>query len=350
MPTGGGIDSAASSRPASLAADVAAALAANPVLLAPMAGITEAPFRGICKRLGAGLTYTEMVSATGLHHHPDAPAAQRLLALDPDEPTAAVQLFGASPSLMAEAVELVIGRLGERVALIDINMGCPVNKVVAKGEGSGLMRTPELAADVVTAAVSAARGVPVSVKIRSGFEDGEVTAPKFAARMEAAGASAVAIHPRTRSQFYRGRSDWDVIAAVKQAVSVPVIGSGDVMSAADVVAMLERTGADAVMVARGAQGNPWIFREARALLAGEPLPEPPTPFDRIDMAREHMRLLIEFDGDHAFSRMRKHVAWYSAGMPGASHVRARVNSCASAAQIDTMLVEYGDWLRNTVGL
>jgi nifR3 family TIM-barrel protein len=318
-------------------------LSAGNVVLGPMAGITEAPFRGICKRMGAGLTYTEMISAKGLHYNPDAPISRSLLTFDPAETPCVVQIFGAEPEMMAGQAQRIAEEHGEKVAFVDINMGCPVTKVVSKGEGSALMRTPELAEDIVAAVVEAS-GVPVSVKIRTGWDAESANATDFARRMEAAGASAIAVHGRTRSQFYRGGADWEAIASVKQAVSVPVIGSGDVFSPADVVAMLERTGVDAVMVARGAQGNPWIFSQARALIErGEELAGP-TPFERIDIAREHAAGLVAFGGERAFVRMRKHVAWYITGMPGATHVRERVNHVTSYAELDALLAEYRAYL------
>jgi tRNA-dihydrouridine synthase B len=328
-----------------VAETVSAIFARNPVLLAPMAGVTEAPFRGICKRFGAGLTYTEMVSVKALHFTPDGRRTRELLRFDPDETPCAVQVYGAEPALMAEQVAMLLERYRDEISVVDINMGCPVTKVVTKGEGSALMRDPALAAAVVSAVV-AASSVPVTVKIRSGWDAGEVNAAEFARAMEAAGACAVGVHGRTRGQFYRGRADWGVIGAVKQAVSIPVAGSGDLFSAADVVAMLEQTGADAAMVARGAQGNPWIFREATALLeGGEPL-APPTPLERVDLAREHAARLVAFAGDHAFVRMRKHVAWYIAEMPGATHVRSKVNHCRSYAELDGLLAEYRAYLES----
>ena len=322
---------------------VASILACDRVLLGPMAGVTEAPFRGICKRLGAGLTYTEMVSIKALHFMPEGRRTRELLVFAPEETPCAIQVYGADPALMAEQVALLSERYRDEMAVLDINMGCPVTKVVSKGEGSALMREPRLAAEVVAAAVGATT-VPVTVKMRSGWDEHHVNASEFAKAVEDAGASAVAVHGRTRTQFYRGRADWDVIADVKRAVSIPVIGSGDLFSAQDVRDMLDRTGADGAMVARGAQGNPWIFREAEALLrSGETL-DPPTPFERVDMARRHARELVEFGGHHAFVRMRKHVAWYIADMPGATHVRARVNHCSSYEELDSLLAEYREYL------
>jgi nifR3 family TIM-barrel protein len=323
---------------------IADILSAGRVLLAPMAGVTEAPFRGICKRMGAALTYTEMISATGLHYNPESRVAAAMLHVDPAEAPAAVQIFGADPAVMADGASLIVERLGTDIAVIDVNMGCPVAKVVNKGEGSALMRQPELAARIVSAIVEAVAPLPVTVKFRKGWDEGSANAVEFAGAMEAAGASALAVHGRTRGQFYRGSADWETIAQVKSAVSVPVFGSGDVFSAADVVAMIERTGVDAVMVARGAQGNPWIFREARALLETGEACAPPTPIERIEMAREHARALVAFGGERAVVRMRKHVAWYIADMPGASLMRTRVNDMRSYADLESLLAEYAEYV------
>ena len=324
--------------------DIADILARGRVILAPMAGVTEAPFRGICKRMGAALTYTEMVSATGLHYTPNSKAALSLLRFDPAETPAAVQLFGAVPSVMAAQAARLVERLGEDVALFDINMGCPVTKVVAKGEGSALMREPQLAGEIVAAVVRAVAPLPVTVKFRKGWDEDSANAVEFGVRMQEAGAAGIAVHGRTRGQMYKGRADWDTIAQVKAAVHVPVFGSGDVFGAGDVVAMIERTGVDAVMVARGAQGNPWIFREANALLAsGEPL-APPTGVQRIAMAREHGRALVEFGGEEAVKRMRKHVAWYVHGLPAASIIRTKVNSSCTYAELDELLAQYAEFV------
>lgn len=323
--------------------DIVALLTSARVVLGPMAGVTEAPFRGICKRMGAGLTYTEMVSAKGLHYNPDAAITRGLLSFSPEETPCAVQLFGADPQMMAEQARGLVERYGEDIALIDINMGCPVSKVVAKGEGSALMRDPARAAEII-ARVAETTAVPVTAKFRKGWDEAETNAVEFAKRMEAAGAAAVCVHGRTRDQFYRGSADWGVIAAVKAAVDIPVIGSGDVFSAEDVVAMLERTGVDAVMVARGAQGNPWIFGQARALIDTGEVMAAPTPFERIDMAREHGAALVAFAGEHAFVRMRKHVVWYVTGMPGATYLRERAFGTESYAALDALLLEYREYL------
>lgn len=325
------------------AEQIAAILAAGNVVLGPMAGITEAPFRGICKRMGAGLTFTEMISAKGLHYNPDARISHTLLTLSPQETPAAVQLFGSEPEVMADQARRIVQMHGSDIALIDINMGCPVTKVTSRGEGSALMRTPRVAAAIVRA-VADICGAPVTVKFRSGWDAATVNAVEFALAMEEAGASALTVHGRTRDQFYRGAADWDVIAAVKDAVGVPVIGSGDVFSARDAEAMLQRTGVDAVMVARGAQGNPWIFRQCRALLDTGQEIDSPTGFERMDMAREHAAALIAFGGEEAFCRMRKHVGWYVFGLPGATFVRERVNTVGSYRELDELLVEYRAFL------
>lgn len=306
-----------------------------------MAGITEAPFRGICKRLGAGLTFTEMVSVKGLHYNPDAPISRSLLTFDPDETPCAVQLFGAEPQLMAEQARRIVDMYGDDVAVVDVNMGCPVSKVVSKGQGCALMRTPELAVRIVERMVAEC-GAPVSVKFRTGWDEETADTVGFARAMEAAGASMLTVHGRTRDQFYRGPADWSVIASVKAAVGVPVIGSGDVFGAPDAVRMLAETGVDAVMVARGAQGNPWIFRECRALIDTGAEIAPPTADERIAVAREHAAALREFGGP--FARMRKHVAWYMHGLPQAAAMRERAYRAATFEELDALLVDYGAWL------
>jgi len=331
-------------------ADIRTLLRPGAVVLGPMAGVTEAPFRAICKRMGADLTYTEMVSAKGLHYSPDAAESRGLLRFAVEEVPCGVQLFGADPAMMAEPARRLVERYGKAIALIDLNMGCPVPKVVGKGEGSALMRTPELAAEIVRAITRALSDgpqhppVPVTVKFRAGWDASCVNAVDFALAMEEAGAAALTVHGRTREQFYRGAADWGVIAAVKAAVHVPVIGSGDVFSAGDALRMLEETGVDTVMIARGAQGNPWIFREARVLIDDGIVLAPPSHLERIAMARDHSTALVAFAGERAFTRMRKHVGWYVHGMPGAAHVRERVNHVRSYTELDALLAEYAAYI------
>lgn len=312
-----------------------------------MAGVTEAPFRGICKRMGAGLTFTEMVSARGLHHNPDSTTSRLLLTMAPEEVPCAVQLFGSEPDIISAQAARLLDALGDSILCFDVNMGCPVTKVVAKGEGSALMRTPDLAARIVRALVAAVPSVPVSVKFRSGWDADTVNAVEFAKAMEAAGAAALAIHGRTRDQLYQGTADWKVIADVNSAVSVPVMGSGDVFTPNDVVRMIDETGVDGVMVARGAQGNPWIFTRTRKLLDSGALEPGPTNAERIAVAREHAQALVAFAGEHAVGRMRKHVSWYTAGMPGSTHVRAHVYACGSLRELDGLLAEYAAYLESS---
>ena len=305
------------------------------LLLAPMAGVSDEAFRALCREQGADLAYTEMVSAKGLSFANEK--TRRLLALAPGEDQVAVQLFGHEPDVMAREAGWIEDEMGEALAYLDVNMGCPARKIVSKGDGSALMREPELAASIVRA-IRAAVAHPVTVKFRRGWAMGAETAPDFARRMEDAGACAVAVHGRFAEQLYRGSADWDVIARVKEAVDVPVIGNGDVRSGADAVALTARTGCDAVMIARGAEGNPWVFAQAKAALAGVPEPPAPDARERIAMARRHARLLARREGKNIV-RMRKHAMWYLAGLPGAAAARAKINACVSVEDFDRVFDE-----------
>lgn len=339
---------------------IRAFIAENPVWLAPMAGVNDAPFRVLCKQLGAGITYTEMVSAKGLHYDTGKGGSTRLLQIDPAEAPAAVQLFGSEPELMAHQAQMVASLLEGSLAFIDINMGCPVAKVVNKQEGSALMCAPELAEEIVNSVHLALRGqglegsdIPVTVKFRRGWddEDGGEVAVEFAQRMEQAGAAAVAVHGRYRSEFYRGQADRSVISRVAEAVSIPVIGSGDVLSAQDALEVLRPiadggAGADAVMVARGAMGNPWIFREIAHLRATGVDLEPPTSAERFTMMRKHAAGIREYFGDRSLVRMRKHVMWYCAGLPGSSHFRGRVNNISTLEDLEELIGEYERYLED----
>ncbi len=305
------------------------------VLLAPMAGVSDIAFRALCSEQGADLAFCEMVSAKGLSYANEK--TRHLLALAPGEERVGVQLFGHEPDTMAAQAAWVEEAMGDSLAVIDINMGCPARKIVSKGDGSALMKEPALAASIVEAVASAVAH-PVTVKFRRGWAEGKETAPEFARRMEAAGAVAMTVHGRYAEQLYRGCADWGVIARVKEAVSVPVVGNGDIRSGADAVRMRERTGCDAVMIARGAEGNPWIFAQVKAALAGEALPGEPTASERIAMARRHARLLAQREGRNIV-RMRKHAMWYMTGLPGASAARGRLNYCTTLEDFDEVFDE-----------
>lgn len=305
------------------------------LLLAPMAGVSDEAFRTLCREQGADLTYTEMVSAKGLSYANEK--TRHLLHLAEGEDQVAVQLFGHEPDVMADQARWVEQEMGETLAYLDINMGCPARKIVSKGDGSALMKTPDLAAAIVRA-VSAAVEHPVTVKFRRGWAEGDETCVEFARRMEDAGAAAVAVHGRYALQLYRGRADWDAIARVKAAVSIPVVGNGDVKCGADAVALVVCTGCDAVMIARAAEGNPWVFAQCKAALAGEPEPAKPSVEERIAMARRHARLLAKREGRNIV-RMRKHAMWYMTGLPGAAAARAKINACVSVEDFDRVFDE-----------
>jgi len=311
----------------------------NNVFLAPMAGVTDTSFRLLCKRQGCGLTYTEMVSAKGLHYKSDNTAV--LLEIAAEEKPAAVQIFGSEPELVAEAA-----RRAEAggAAIIDINMGCPTPKIVRNGDGSALMRKPELVRDIVRAAVKAVKA-PVTVKLRKGWDEESVNAVEIASIAASEGAAAVTVHGRTREQFYSGAADWDIIRQVKAAVPIPVIGNGDITAPGDAGLMLERTGCDAVMIGRGAQGNPWIFRRTIEYLeTGKLLPEP-TYEQRVEMIMTHMDMVVALKGGSTgVKEMRKHAAWYLKGMPGSARIKAEIFTLATCAEVKNILSDYLEYI------
>lgn len=309
-------------------------LAEQPFLLAPMAGVTDAAYRTMCRRRGARLAYSEMVSVAGLAYASNK--TWRLVLPEDEEPQICVQLFGSKPEQFAGAVEAVAERVGSRLTLIDINMACPARKVITKGEGCALMETPELAEEIVRACVARA-SVPVTVKMRTAFRQGERTAPELARRLEAAGAAAVAVHGRSAKQLYTGQADWSVIDDVARAVDIPVIGSGDVFSAADASRMLAETAAEGVFIARGTYGNPWVFDDALKLARGGDVPVERSFVERLDALREHLGLTHRYLP--LMSRARTYATWYLKGMPHAASWRGSVVRCSTYEEFMALVDE-----------
>ena len=306
-----------------------------PLALAPMAGITDLPFRLICRRLGCGMTVSEMVSAKGLLYK--NVKTTEMLRIDDGERPTAIQLFGSVPEELAEAARMVEASGAD---MIDFNMGCPVPKIVNNGEGSALMKQPQLAHDILAAMVKAVK-IPVTVKFRAGWDDSNRNAVEIAKAVEAAGVSAVAVHGRTRQQFYEGKADWGIIAEVKQAVKVPVFGNGDIFTVEDGLRMLAETGVDGLMIGRGADGNPWIFRELAAVLRGEERPAAPSLQERLAQAAEHLDMLIDYKGEHiSVKEMRRHISAYLKGLPHAAEFRGRFQKVDTREQFMELLAEY----------
>lgn len=304
----------------------------NPYILAPMAGVTDLPFRLLCREQGVGLLCMEMVSAKAIQYNNKNTRA--LLEIHPQEPPVSLQLFGSEPDVISEIAKQI-----EELpfSILDINMGCPVPKIVKNGEGSALMKNPKLVYEIVDRTVKAIQK-PVTIKIRKGFDDSCVNAVEIAKIAEAAGASAVAVHGRTREQYYSGKADWDIIRQVKEAVSIPVIGNGDVTSGEKAIAIQKETGCDGVMIGRGAQGNPWIFSELIAYEQTGQIPKRPTLDEMKKMILRHARLQMEYKGEYLGIReMRKHVSWYTTGLPNSAKLRGIINAVESYEELEAVL-------------
>ena len=304
----------------------------KPVMLAPMAGVTDLSFRLLCRENGCDFMTTEMVSAKAILYKNQN--TNVLMERRDAEGPVALQLFGSDPDIMAD-IACQVQDLG--FAAIDVNMGCPVNKIVNNGEGSALMKDPVLAGRIIEK-MTGKLSIPVTVKFRKGFGQDSVNAVEFAHVMEESGASMITLHGRTRDEFYSGKADWDIIAEVVNSVKIPVIGNGDIFSAADAVKMFEQTGCAGIAVGRGAKGNPWIFREIKAALCGDIIPPRPT-MEEIKLAiRKQAALMLEYKPEYIVVReMRKHVAWYTGGLHGCTKLRAEVNHCESLGELDELL-------------
>ncbi len=304
----------------------------NNLILAPMAGVTDLPFRLLCKEQGAGLLCMEMVSAKAIMYKNKN--TEELMAIDERELPVSLQLFGSEPDIIAKIAHQIEDRPFD---ILDINMGCPVPKIVNNGEGSALMKNPKLAGEIIEKTARAIKK-PVTVKIRKGFDEDHVNAVEMARIAEASGAAAVAVHGRTREQFYSGKADWDIIRQVKEAVKIPVIGNGDLLTAEDVIAMYEQTGCDGFMIGRGAQGNPWIFKQVLSYFETGQVLEKPSFEEVIEMMLRHARMMLEFKGEYTGIReIRKHGAWYTAGYPNSAKLRVMINEVETYDQLEELL-------------
>ncbi|WP_455099924.1 tRNA dihydrouridine synthase DusB [Peptostreptococcus stomatis] len=310
----------------------------NEVFLAPMAGVTDLPFRLICKELGCGLLYTEMINAKALCYD-DKNTKKMLNILDEEHPVA-VQIFGSEPEFMGKAAQILNDYPNE---ILDINMGCPAPKVVKNGDGSALMRNPKLAGQVLDQVVKNSKK-PVTLKIRKGWDDNSVNALEIAKIAEDCGICAITIHGRTREQYYSGQADWDIIGEVKSQISIPVIGNGDVTSVEDAIRIKDHTGCDAIMIGRGAQGNPWIFKRIDHYMKTGQLLDPPSKDEKIDIAIKHIDLAIKEHGEYvAVREMRKHIGWYLKGMKHSARFRDQINHMVTAKEVIDTLNQYRNY-------
>lgn len=315
----------------------------NNVFLAPMAGVTDLAFRLMCKEMDAGLLYTEMVSTKALFYGDKK--TDMIMEIKEDEKPVALQIFGSDPRIMARVTDENLSNKDD-FKFIDINMGCPAPKIVKNGDGSALMKQPSLVREIVREVVNASNK-PVTVKIRKGWDDNHQNAVQIAKIIESAGAAAITIHGRTREEYYSGLADWEMIKNVKDSVSIPVVGNGDIFEPEDALKMIEKTNCDAVMIGRGARGNPWIFkRTAHLLKTGELLPAP-TDKEKIDMSLKHLDLLFKVKPERmAIREMRKHIAWYIKGIKGSAEMRDKINRVDQRCELEETLLKYKDELEN----
>ena len=307
----------------------------NNLILAPMAGVSDLPFRLLCTQQGAGMVCSEMISAKAILYN--SKNTEELMMIHPKEAPVSLQLFGSDPDIISEMAKRIEDR---PFSVLDINMGCPVPKVVNNGEGSALMKNPKLIGEIVEKTAKAIRK-PLTIKIRKGFDDDHVNAVEIAHIAQESGAAAIAVHGRTREQFYAGKADWDIIAQVKQAVKIPVLGNGDVTDAQSARAMFEQTGCDGILIGRGAQGNPWIFAEILGNMKQEDaVYSKPDRQQRYEMILRHAEMMVELKGEYiAIREMRKHVAWYTTGLPHAARMRGRINEMETLEQLRTGMKE-----------